>query len=550
MKKLECYAVFEGGGTKGAAFAGALKAAHEANIIFKGYGGASAGAIVAFLATLGYSGDQIRESMQRNKFYSVLDHHLRWTLMYFNVISRFKEKLGKLLISNKKRNILNPLKIIECISSNLIFFVLYMNPLSMLIYLFYLIKLILWKGIFSKKRMVNLFIHYAESKIPGCITEGGGVNNVYLSFKKLKSLTGVDLKIISTDVVTGRVVEFSYDISPDECVLASLAASSTYPLFFQPTKLNMSLLVDGGVSCNLPTFLFSDSKYKKLPIYAFDLMLENDNKADSNKLGFFNFLHKLAMASLDASNNIISETVGGISVPVVVPGNYGTFNFGLNEKDINSLFDSGYESAGDFFQKHPLTNMLVNLQKSYQLAKVLYGNLDYFLMVMHKHFESLLPEGVGLKYWIYGDISHESNEILSFSWWANNDLPIKYHQYDLKNNTIDCVRSWNENEPLWSYVPSRGVTRICHPITRGLDLSGQNLSFDVDKDIIALLCIDVHLDPKDCPFLIEKNCSKDNKQEGFDFHGDFATILQGYSLIIRNSILGQQIIFHESKNGR
>lgn len=425
-----------------------------------------------------------------------------------------------------------------------------MNPLSIFIYLFYLIKLILWKGIFSKKRMINLFIHYAESKIPGCITEGGGVNNVYLSFKKLKELTGVDLKVISTDVVTGRVVEFSYDISPDDCVLASLAASSTYPLFFQPTQINMSLLVDGGVSCNLPTFLFSDSKYKKLPIYAFDLMLENDKKVESKKLGFFNFLHKLAMASLDASNNIISETVGGISVPVVVPGNYGTFNFGLNEKDINSLFNSGYESARGFFQKHPLTNMLINLQKSYQLAKVLYGNLDYFLMVMHKHFESLLPEGVGLKYWIYGDISHESNEILSFSWWANNGLPIKDHQYDLKNNTIDCVRSWNKNEPLWSYVPSSGVTRICHPITRGLDLSGQNLSFDVDKDIIALLCIDVHLEPKDCPFLIEKNCSENNKQKGFDFHGAFATILQGYSLIIRNSILGQQIIFHESKNGR
>ncbi|MDK6228197.1 patatin-like phospholipase family protein [Klebsiella variicola] len=550
MKKLECYAVFEGGGTKGAAFAGALKAAHESNIIFKGYGGASAGAIVAFLATLGYSGDQIRESMQKNKFYSVLDPHLRWTLMYFNTLSKFKERVEDFLFLSKKRSVLNPLKTIGWMSRNLMFFVLYMNPLSILIYLFYMVKLILWKGVFSKKRMVNLFIHYAESKIPGCITENGGENDVYLSFKKLKELTGVDLKVISTDIVTGRVVEFSYDNSPDECVLASLAASSTYPLFFQPTKINMSLLVDGGVSCNLPTFLFSDSKYKKLPIYAFDLMLENNNKAESNKLGFFNFLHKLAMASLDASNNIISETVGGISVPVKVPGKYGTFNFGLNEKDINSLFNSGYESAGDFFQKHPLTNMLTNLQKSYQLAKVLYGNLDYFLMVMHKHFESLLPPGVGLKYWIYGDISHESNEILSFSWWANNNLPIKYHQYNLNNNSIDCVRAWNENKLLWSYNPSTCVTRICHPITRSLDLSGQELSFDAHKDIIALLCIDVHLDFKNCPFLIERNSSEDDKYNGFDFHGSFATILQGYSLIIRNSILGQQIIFHESKNGR
>lgn len=37
---MESYAVFEGGGVKGLAFAGALKAAEEASIKFVGYGGA------------------------------------------------------------------------------------------------------------------------------------------------------------------------------------------------------------------------------------------------------------------------------------------------------------------------------------------------------------------------------------------------------------------------------------------------------------------------------------------------------------------------------
>ncbi|HCS8989786.1 TPA: patatin-like phospholipase family protein, partial [Klebsiella quasipneumoniae] len=50
MKKINCYAVFEGGGIKGVAFAGALQKAEEAGLNFIGYAGASAGAIIAFLA--------------------------------------------------------------------------------------------------------------------------------------------------------------------------------------------------------------------------------------------------------------------------------------------------------------------------------------------------------------------------------------------------------------------------------------------------------------------------------------------------------------------
>lgn len=60
---MKAYAVMDGGGAKGAALAGCLLAAEEAGIRFVGYGGTSAGSIVALLACVGYSGAELEHIM-------------------------------------------------------------------------------------------------------------------------------------------------------------------------------------------------------------------------------------------------------------------------------------------------------------------------------------------------------------------------------------------------------------------------------------------------------------------------------------------------------
>ena len=58
---MKAYAILDGGGVKAAALAGCLKAAEESGIKFEGYGGTSAGSIVALLACIGNTGDELRE---------------------------------------------------------------------------------------------------------------------------------------------------------------------------------------------------------------------------------------------------------------------------------------------------------------------------------------------------------------------------------------------------------------------------------------------------------------------------------------------------------
>jgi NTE family protein len=58
----EADAVFEGGGVKGVALAGAVAAAEEAGVsVWKNVAGTSAGAIVACLIVMGYDGRRLKQ---------------------------------------------------------------------------------------------------------------------------------------------------------------------------------------------------------------------------------------------------------------------------------------------------------------------------------------------------------------------------------------------------------------------------------------------------------------------------------------------------------
>ena len=57
--KLKAFGIFEGGGAKGLAHVGALRALEEKNVDFVGIAGTSAGAIVAALVGVGYRSHQM-----------------------------------------------------------------------------------------------------------------------------------------------------------------------------------------------------------------------------------------------------------------------------------------------------------------------------------------------------------------------------------------------------------------------------------------------------------------------------------------------------------
>jgi NTE family protein len=94
---LQAYAILAGGGVKRAALAGCLKACTERDVEFAGYGGVSAGAIVATLAAVGNEPEEVL---------ALVSSHFRLADFFEEdfgeAINRIREMRGRTLPQNAR----------------------------------------------------------------------------------------------------------------------------------------------------------------------------------------------------------------------------------------------------------------------------------------------------------------------------------------------------------------------------------------------------------------------------------------------------------------
>jgi NTE family protein len=108
---VEAYAILDGGGVKGAALVGCLKAAEEQGIRFIGYGGTSAGSIVALLANVGYSPEDIRRIMvEEINFHDFLDDAERKLQRFKELPKNLSKSLSKDFVLLKNLDLINELR--------------------------------------------------------------------------------------------------------------------------------------------------------------------------------------------------------------------------------------------------------------------------------------------------------------------------------------------------------------------------------------------------------------------------------------------------------
>jgi NTE family protein len=549
MEHIECYAVFEGGGIKGLAFAGALEAAENAGIKFVGYAGASAGAVIAFLASLGYSGKEIFDEVKNLDFDKFATGDVKQKI---HNVKRIITDVSKIDMVNPQRGILPKIHYGLKVKS-------YIPVRKMISDLFYIYKkLDNDRGLYDKSRLIYLLAKLAEVKVDlkDKFTIDGKLFPS-ITFKELYAVTKKELKVIATDVLTGRVVEFSYDETPDACVFQALAASSSYPIFFEPSSYKSYYLVDGGLSCNLPTYVFHKKKHKRLPVYAFDLINTAEKNVSLSGYNIQSHLSNLLSAGLDASNNIISNVVGGISVPIPVPLGITTLKFDLSTDKLNKLYDSGYNSTKAFFVNHKITNYFLKVTNKHDVGKLLYGKYDNLLDL----FLSYLPNyGATTKAWLYTSINANDHEIISiaktskpifsfnkatiivanprkynvpyfFKYGSVSDHSFSLVGIDEKKNTNYCVTTWFKKAPTISF--DHRQTRICIPI-----------SSNNGEILISLLCISSALPVNKCGWIKKKIIN--NKLVGVDIDESVGIIIEQLTTLVRYAMYGHQVIFQDS----
>jgi NTE family protein len=187
--------VFEGGGVRGAAYAGALDVLHRAGILsqVKAVAGTSAGAITAALVALGYTPAEIQD------------------LFLYVDFNKFKDgSCGGLL------------------------------------------RLFSRYGWYCGDYFLNLMECLVEHKT-------GSRHTTFAELQQKKDRGFRELRVFATDLNSTKIIEYSANCTPTMEVATAVRMSMSIPLFFASIRQAGDVHVDGGVLLNYPIDTFDGS---------------------------------------------------------------------------------------------------------------------------------------------------------------------------------------------------------------------------------------------------------------------------------------------------
>ena len=297
----EAFAIFEGGGAKGLAHAGALKATedNEFDLDFVGIAGTSAGAIVASLVACGCKADDIFEPDSKS---GILAQDLT-TLLDKRIWARLKHVRDQLepeaaAVWRKKVNekILWPLQLISLIAVGYFVYqksywtaciVLVLVGLSFIKYCrkpfrwildfvyFYSGTRLFFNLLYAAPLIVPLVRHHgllpldnfekwlndqmvdALKDNPEFVARGDSV----VRFCDVRPL-----KIIAADFRKQRIRVFEKGVDDNLSVAAAVCASISIPIIFQPKFIEEVGYIDGGVMSNFPAWVFDEEREEASPL--------------------------------------------------------------------------------------------------------------------------------------------------------------------------------------------------------------------------------------------------------------------------------------------
>ncbi|SMB96497.1 NTE family protein [Desulfonispora thiosulfatigenes DSM 11270] len=216
--------IFEGGGIKCLAYAGAIDILEEKNILknIKRVGGTSGGAILALLFGLNYSVNEIKNILNNLDFTLFLDKSSAIATNAQMFYQKFGWYRGEVFYN--------------------------------------------WISEIIKYKTKNEKISFKE---------------IYINKRKYNFR---DIYIIGTNLSTGYSEVFSYEHTPNMALADAVRISMSIPLVYIAPKMNGDIYIDGGVLNNYPIKLFDRikyiDKYYRIPDY-----YRNYNNLNRNNKG-------------------------------------------------------------------------------------------------------------------------------------------------------------------------------------------------------------------------------------------------------------------------
>lgn len=243
--------VLSGGGAKGLAHIGVIKALEENGIPIDNVSGTSMGAIIGGLYAMGYSPDEMVEKFKTRDFYNwskgVIGESLKYNINDFSITDAENLSVGLMLTS---------------------------------------------KGIKPKVASsfiptVGMDIAFDELFAQGTAVSGGDFNNLFIPFR-----------CNASDVVGKNIVYFRKgDLG------RSIRTSMTFPLYFKPIFVDSVLLFDGGIYNN---FMWPEALKEFSPDFIIGSKVANNSKSPSDDDPF----EQLEAMIVGMTNYNIPDSIG------------------------------------------------------------------------------------------------------------------------------------------------------------------------------------------------------------------------------------------------
>lgn len=286
--------VFQGGGIKAIGFIGAVSRLEEKGITYENLAGTSAGAVIASLLSVGYSGKDLKKIMENIEY------------------SKFTQK-----------------KVIAGI------------PLAGKF-----ISLFIEKGLYGtdylEEYLSKLYSLKGKTKFKDVSENGKSRLKIIAS-----DVTRKKLLVLPDDLIY-------YGIEPMEFEIAkAVIMSISIPLFFVPVKISHhgmeSFIVDGGILSNFPIWIFDVKGIPRWPTIGFKFESTEKKKLNNNQ-SFFSYAIDIVESIIDNYDEAYiqdKDRVRTIEIPTL---GTKTTDFKISKLKSNELFKEGYNSADKFLK--------------------------------------------------------------------------------------------------------------------------------------------------------------------------------------------------------
>ena len=166
-------------------------------------------------------------------------------------------------------------------------------------------------------------------------------SNKNITFKDLYEYSGIILEVVTSCISDSSIEYFNYYNSPNMEVWLAIRMSISIPILYTPILYKKKIYVDGGMFNN----------------YAIDLV--PSSKIDETIGVTFNTHTKFLITSLDKYLYELLISVNKFqfrkkidkykSKTILVDLNINPIEYDIDENKIKEIFDSGYNTAKDFF---------------------------------------------------------------------------------------------------------------------------------------------------------------------------------------------------------